>query len=78
MEAGDVVGLRERAHEDHVLLPSRPLDRFLDREDDRALGGSRRGGHAVRQDLVLAGWIECRVHQRVELVRLDALDRLLL
>ena len=41
VEAGDVVGLGEPAHEDHVLAGIRLAHRLLGREHDRALGRPR-------------------------------------
>ena len=49
VEAGDVVGLGERAHEDHVAPVGRRRDRLGGGEDDRALGGARRRRHAARR-----------------------------
>ena len=50
VEAGDVVGLGERAHEDHGATVLGGGDRLLGGEDDRALGGARRGRDAARDD----------------------------
>ena len=51
VEAGDVVGLGERAHEDDVAALRGGRDRLLGGEHDLALGRAGRGGDAAREHL---------------------------
>jgi hypothetical protein len=76
VEARDVVGLGERAHEDDVPSRGVGLDRLLGGEHDLALRGARRGGHARGQHGVLGVGVERRVQQRVELLGVDRRQRL--
>ena len=77
VEAGDVVGLGERPHEDHRAAVRGRRDRLRRGEDDRALGGAGRGGDAAGDDLVARRRGERRVQQRVERAGVDRRDRLL-
>ena len=53
VEAGDVVGLGERPHEDDVAARRCRLDRLRGGEDDLALRRARRRAHAAREHGVL-------------------------
>ena len=75
-EAGDVLGLGERAHEDDVAPVGGGRDGVGRGEDDLALRRARRRGHAVREHGVVDGRVERRVQQRVELLGVDRVDRL--
>ena len=69
VEAADVVGLGERAHEDHVAAVLGGLDGVVGGEDDLALGGARRGGDALGDHVEVGVGVESRVQQRVERAR---------
>ena len=71
VEARDVVGLGERAREDHVATLGRGRDRLLGGEHDLALGGAGRSGHAAREHLEARVGVERRVQQRVERAGVD-------
>ena len=75
VEAGHVVGLREGAHEDHVAAVLGGAHGVVGGEDDRALRGARRRGHALGQHVEVGAGLEARVQQRVEPVRVDGGDR---
>ena len=77
VEAGDVVGLGERAHEDDVARLRGGGDRLLGGEDDLALGRARRGGDAAGEHLEARLRVEGRVQQRVERAGVDRGERLL-
>ena len=53
VEAGDVVGLGERPHEDHVAAVRRGGDGVLGGEHDLALRGARRARHALGEHVEL-------------------------
>ena len=76
VEAGDVVGLGEGAHEDDRAPVLGRGDRVGRGEDDGALGRAWRGGDAAGDDLVACVGIEGGVQQRVQRARLDRRDRL--
>ena len=76
VEAGDVVGLGEGAHEDHVATLPGGLDRVPGREHDLAQRGAGRGRHAARQHGELGLRIEGRVQQRLQGGRVDRRQRL--
>ena len=76
VEAGDVVGLGERAHEDHVATLGGRGDRVVGGEDDLALRRARRRGDAAREHLELGVGVERRVQQRVERLGVDRRQRL--
>ena len=71
VEAGDVVGLGERAREDHVAALRGGRDRLLGGEDDLALGRAGRGGDAAGEHLEARVRVERRVQQRVERAGVD-------
>ena len=77
VEAGHVVGLGERAHEDHVVARLRLRDRIGGGEHDRADRRARRGRDALREHLVAVAAIERRMQQRVQRTRVDRPQRLL-
>ena len=77
VEAGDVVGLGERAHEDHVARLGGGGDRLVGGEHDLALGRARRGGDAAREHLEARLGVEGRVQQRVERAGVDRGERAL-
>ena len=66
VEAGHVVGLGERAHEDHVAAVLLGRHRVGGREHHLALRRPRRGVDAGGQHLELGLGVEGRVQQRVE------------
>ncbi len=76
VESGDVLGLGERAHEDHVTARGLGVHGVLRAEHDLALRGARRGGDALCEHRVLDHRVERRVQQRVELLAVDRRDRL--
>ena len=72
---GHVVGLGERAHQDHVAAVLGRRHGLGGGEHDRALGGARRGGDALGQHLELGVAGEGRVQQRVEPAGVDRRER---
>ena len=75
VEAGDVVGLGEGAHEDHVAALGGGRDGVAGAQHDLALRGARGGGDAGREHLVVGGGVEGRVQQRVQGGGVDRQDR---
>ena len=71
MKSGDVVGLGEGAHQDHVLTVGGAAHGLRRAEHDRALGGSGRRRDAGGQHLEVVGGIEDRMKQRLERLGID-------
>ena len=76
MEAGDIVGLGERAHQDHLATLGAGGDRVGGAEDDLSLRRAGRGGDALGEHLVLDVGVERRVQQRLERGGVDRGDGL--
>ena len=76
VEAGDVVGLGERAHEHDVASVGGGRDRVGGGEDDLALRRARRRGDAAGEHVEVGLRVERRVQQRVELLGVDRQQRL--
>ena len=77
VETGDVVGLGERAHQDHVLAVGGAPDSLPGAEDDRSLGRAGRRRDPGGQRLDLLGRVEDRVQQRLQRLGVDRQQRLL-
>ena len=71
VKSGDVVGLGEWAHQDHVLTLSGAAHRLRSAQHDRAFGGARRRRHARRQYLEVVSGIEDRMKQGLERLGID-------
>ena len=77
VEAPDVVGRGEFAHQDDVVAGLGTLFGFLGREHDRALRSAGRGGDGPRQLGVGLLRVECRVEECVQRARVDRREGLL-